>query len=62
MAIDFTIVLFLLAGAISLVGVRDPHRRVSCEDCAGGAIVGAPEDAARPMPVLRMPRPAGARS
>jgi EmrB/QacA subfamily drug resistance transporter len=55
--------LVLAAGVISLVGVRDPRREVSCEDCAGGAFVGASEEPgqAQPLPVVRVPRPAAAR-
>jgi EmrB/QacA subfamily drug resistance transporter len=39
--------LVLLAGLVSYAGVRDPRRRVPCADCPGGALVAAPEDAAR---------------
>lgn len=35
------------AGLISFAGVRDPRRQVPCADCPGGALVGAPEPAAR---------------
>jgi EmrB/QacA subfamily drug resistance transporter len=43
--------LLVAAGLISLAGVRDPRRRdVPCEDCPGGAIVGAPRDAGRAEP------------
>ncbi len=52
--------LVLGAGVLSLVGVRDPRRDVSCEDCAGGPIVGAPEEAALELPVVHVPRPAEA--
>jgi hypothetical protein len=49
--------LVLAAGVLSLVGVRDPHREVSCEDCAGGPLVGAPEEAGQGLPVVHLPRP-----
>jgi hypothetical protein len=52
--------LVLAAGVISLLGVRDPRREVSCEDCAGGPLVGAPEEAGQGLPVVRLPRPAAA--
>jgi EmrB/QacA subfamily drug resistance transporter len=43
--------LLALAGLISLFGMRDPRRDVPCEDCPGGALVGAPEEAV-PEPAL----------
>jgi MFS family permease len=52
--------LVFAAGVISLVGVRDPRREVSCEDCAGGPLVGAPEEAGQGLPVVHLPRPAPA--
>ena len=52
--------LVLAAGVLSLIGVRDPRREVSCEDCAGGPLVGAPEEAAQGLPVVHLPRPAAA--
>src|SRR3954469_1190015 len=33
--------LVLLGGIVSLVGIENPRRRVACEDCPGGAFVGA---------------------
>jgi EmrB/QacA subfamily drug resistance transporter len=46
------------AGLVSVAGIRDPRREVSCEDCAGGPFVGAPEDASRreELPILTVPR------
>jgi EmrB/QacA subfamily drug resistance transporter len=52
--------LVFAAGVLSLVGVRDPRREVSCEDCPGGAFVGAPEEAGQGLPVVHLPRPAAA--
>ena len=50
--------LMLLGGLISAVGIRDRRRReVPCEECPGGALVGASEDVAR----VRVPEPAAAR-
>jgi MFS family permease len=46
--------LVLSGGVVSLVGIRNPTRSVPCEDCPGGALVGAPEDLAR------VPEPAAA--
>ena len=39
--------LVLLAGVLGAVGVRNPLRAVTSGDCAGGALAGAPVDAAR---------------
>jgi EmrB/QacA subfamily drug resistance transporter len=50
-AIAVAAALLALAGVISLLGVRDPRREVPCEDCPGGALVGAPEEAV-PEPAL----------
>jgi EmrB/QacA subfamily drug resistance transporter len=42
--------LMLLGAVVSAVGVRAPRRDVPCEECPGGALVGAPEDVARVRP------------
>ena len=42
--------LLALGGVLGLVGLRDPRRRVLAEDCPGGQLVGAPQDAARQSP------------
>jgi EmrB/QacA subfamily drug resistance transporter len=34
-------------GLLGLVGIVNPRRTVRCEDCAGGQLVAAPQDAAR---------------
>jgi EmrB/QacA subfamily drug resistance transporter len=52
-------VLVLSGGVVSLVGIRNPRRSVPCQDCPGGALVGASEDLARP-PERPAPVPAGA--
>jgi hypothetical protein len=39
-----------LGGAISLAGIRNPRRVVPCEECPGGALVGASQDLARVSP------------
>jgi EmrB/QacA subfamily drug resistance transporter len=62
LAIGFGAGLVLAAGVLSLVGIRDPRREVSCEECPGGALVGAPEGAGESLPVVRLPRPAAAGS
>jgi EmrB/QacA subfamily drug resistance transporter len=50
--------LVVLGGVASLVGIRNPRRSVPCEECPGGALVGAPEDVSHgPVDV---PVPAGA--
>jgi hypothetical protein len=33
--------LALLGGAVALVGIENPRRRVACADCPGGALAGA---------------------
>jgi EmrB/QacA subfamily drug resistance transporter len=47
--------LVLVGGLVSLVGIENPRRSVPCEDCAGGALVGASEDLGR-IPQLDLPR------
>ncbi|MDW5594583.1 DHA2 family efflux MFS transporter permease subunit [Conexibacter stalactiti] len=42
--------LALLGGLVALAGIRDPRREIPCEDCPGGALVGAPTDARPPEP------------
>jgi hypothetical protein len=53
-------VLVLIGGVVSLVGIENPRRSVPCEDCAGGALVGASEDLGRLPPELELPAPAPA--
>ena len=38
--------LVALGGLLGLIGIVDPRRRVAAEGCAGGQIVGAPQEAA----------------
>jgi EmrB/QacA subfamily drug resistance transporter len=40
--------LVALGGVVGLVGIRNPRREVSCAECPGGQLAGAPVDAARP--------------
>ncbi|MEA2441055.1 MAG: hypothetical protein QOH76_2479 [Thermoleophilaceae bacterium] len=54
-------VLVLAGGVVSLVGIQNPRRSVPCEECPGGALVGASEDLGR-LPELELPVPAGARA
>jgi hypothetical protein len=42
--------LVLAGGVVSLVGIENRRREVPCEECAGGALVGASEDHAHPTP------------
>jgi EmrB/QacA subfamily drug resistance transporter len=42
--------LVLAGGVLSLVGIENPRRAVPCEECPGGAVVGASEDLAHPAP------------
>ena len=39
--------LVALGGVLGLVGIRNPRRVVPCEGCPGGALAGAPLEAAR---------------
>ena len=50
-------VLMLLGGLVSAVGMRAPRRSVPCEDCPGGALVGASEEVARARPPELEPVP-----
>jgi len=40
--------LVALGGLLGIVGIRNPRRVVPCEGCPGGALAGAPLEAARP--------------
>jgi EmrB/QacA subfamily drug resistance transporter len=51
--------LVLSGGVVSLVGIQNPRRSVPCEDCPGGALVGASEELGR-LPEVRLPESAGA--
>jgi EmrB/QacA subfamily drug resistance transporter len=42
--------MMLLGGVVSAAGMSAPRRDVPCEECPGGALVGAPEDVARVRP------------
>jgi hypothetical protein len=53
--------LVLTGGVVSLVGIQNPRRDVPCEDCPGGALVGASEDLGR-LPEFELPASAGARA
>ena len=37
--------LVAIGGILGLIGIVNPRREVRCEDCAGGALIGAPQDA-----------------
>src|SRR4051794_2531328 len=63
-------VLVALGGLLGLIGIRNPRRAVSSEDCPGGQFVGHPDEAARQspcdwhrepreLPRVSLPRPAG---
>jgi EmrB/QacA subfamily drug resistance transporter len=53
--------LVFLGGVVSLVGIENPRRKVACEDCPGGALVGASEDVAK-LPELELPQAQPARA
>jgi EmrB/QacA subfamily drug resistance transporter len=46
--------LVLAGGVISLIGIRNPRRKVAAAECPGGAICGASEDVSHDEP-LRLP-------
>jgi hypothetical protein len=46
--------LVIAGGLLALVGIQNPRRSVPCEDCPGGALVGASEDLAH-LPEARLP-------
>ena len=50
-------ILVAVGGVLGLAGIRNPRREVSCEDCAGGQIVGQPVDAARDRAAAALPAP-----
>jgi MFS family permease len=52
--------LVILGGIVSLVGIRNPRRKVAAAECPGGAICGASEEIARDdQPHVRLPERAG---
>ena len=51
--------LVLTGGVVSLVGIQNPRRSVPCEDCPGGALVGASEELGR-LPEVELPAGAAA--
>jgi EmrB/QacA subfamily drug resistance transporter len=52
--------LAILGGIVSLVGIENPRRRVPCEDCPGGALVGVSQEVGREGPApVRAPAAAG---
>jgi hypothetical protein len=55
LAMLVTAALVAVGGVLSLLGIVNPVREVRCEDCPGGAAVGAPEDAGRALPRVRVP-------
>jgi EmrB/QacA subfamily drug resistance transporter len=63
--------LVALGGVLGLVGITNPRRRVDAADCAGGQLVGQPQEGARqspcdwgdqakPLPVVALPASATA--
>ena len=42
--IGISAALVVLGGVLGLAGIVNPRRRVAAEGCAGGQIVGMPED------------------
>ena len=51
-------------GVLGLIGLRNPRRDVKCADCPGGALTGAPPEAARSqrLPRVELPQQALTRS
>jgi EmrB/QacA subfamily drug resistance transporter len=52
--------LVIFGGLVSLVGIRNPRRKVAAADCPGGAICGASEQIAHDLPHVRLPERTGA--
>jgi hypothetical protein len=50
--------LVIAGGVVSLAGIQNPRRSVPCQDCAGGALVGASADLAK-LPEVELPAAAG---
>jgi hypothetical protein len=48
--IGISATLVALGGVLGLAGIRNPRRRVRCEDCPGGQFAGQPLDSARERP------------
>jgi EmrB/QacA subfamily drug resistance transporter len=48
--IGISTVLVALGGVLGLAGIRNPRRRVSAEDCAGGQLAGHPREGTRQSP------------
>jgi EmrB/QacA subfamily drug resistance transporter len=70
MGVGIAAVLVGLGGVLGLVGIRNPRREVSSEDCPGGQLAGAPREGARQspcdwnreapeLPRVAVPHPAG---
>jgi EmrB/QacA subfamily drug resistance transporter len=55
LGLGLTAGLVVMGGAVSLVGIQNPRRKVHAQDCAGGAFVGASLDVAE---TLRTSEPA----
>jgi hypothetical protein len=73
MGIGLAAVLVALGGVLGIVGIRNPRRKVSSEDCPGGQLAGTPREGARQspcdwqresdrLPRASVPRPAGHRA
>ena len=43
-------VLVALGGVLGLVGIENPRRRVTAEECPGGQLAGVPNEGARQSP------------
>jgi EmrB/QacA subfamily drug resistance transporter len=48
--IGVSVVLVGLGGVLGLVGIRNPRREVSSEECPGGQLAGVPKEASRQSP------------
>jgi EmrB/QacA subfamily drug resistance transporter len=70
MGVGIAAVLVALGGVLGLVGIRNPRRDVSSEDCRGGQLAGVPREGAlqspcdwgqepRDLAAVSVPRPAG---
>jgi EmrB/QacA subfamily drug resistance transporter len=50
MGLGIATILVALGGVLGLLGITNPRRKVSAEDCPGGQLVGVPREGARQSP------------
>lgn len=50
LGVGIAAVLMAFAGLVGLAGIQNPRRRVEARGCAGGQLVGVPQEGARHSP------------